>query len=111
MCRELGLDQDTILGLIDHRSLASLSELEKLALDYAVCISNTPAEVPNELFEKLRARLDEAQLMELTATAAWENYLARFNRGFAMEAEGLSEGAFCPIPDHRAAASTRTDSK
>ena len=111
MGRAEGIRERDLLELANHRESDVFSELEKLALDYAVCISNTPAEVPDELFEKLRARLDEAQLMELTATAAWENYLARFNRGFAMEAEGLSEGAFCPIPDHRAAASTRTDSK
>ena len=111
MGRAEGIRERDLLELTNHRESDAFSELEKLALDYAVCLSNTPAEVPDELFEKLRALLDEAQLMELTATAAWENYLARFNRGFAMEAEGLSGGAFCPIPDHRAAASTRTVSK
>ena len=59
--------------------------------------------MPDALFEALRAQLDEAQLMELTATAAWENYLARFNRGFAVEAQGYSEGAVCPLPDHHPA--------
>jgi hypothetical protein len=33
---------------------------------------------------------------------AFENYLARFNRGFDVQASGFSEGAFCPIPDHAA---------
>ena len=56
--------------------------------------------MPDELFEKLRARLDEGQLVELTAVAAFENYLARFNRGFAVEASGFSAGAICPLPDH-----------
>ena len=79
----------------------SFSELEKLALEYAVALSDTPAEVPDDLFEALRSRLNEAQLIELTATVAWENFLARFNRGFAVEADGFSEGAVCPIPDHR----------
>ena len=34
---------------------------------------------------------------------AFENYLARFNRGFAVEPRGFSKGAVCPLPDHHAA--------
>lgn len=66
-----------------------------------MALTDTPAEVPDALFERLREHFDEAQLIELTATIAWENYLARFNRGFAVEAQGFSEGAVCPLPDHR----------
>ncbi len=100
MGRDEGLSERDVLDLADHRASDAYSELEKLALDYALCLSETPAEVPDELFEKLRAHLDEGQLIELTATAAWENYLARFNRGFAVEAEGFAAGAVCPVPDH-----------
>jgi alkylhydroperoxidase family enzyme len=99
--RDEGLREGDVLALGNHRESDAFSELEKLALDYALCITETPAEVPDELFAKLRAQLNEAELLELTATAAWENYLARFNRGFAVEAQGFSEGAVCPIPDHR----------
>lgn len=42
--------------------------------------------------------------MELTAVVAFENFLARFNRGFAVEPFGFSQGAVCPLPDHRAPA-------
>ncbi len=102
MGRAEGLTESEILGISNH-ACDSFSELEKLALDYAVALSNTPADVPHELFEALRSHLNEAQLIELTATVAWENFLARFNRGFAVEAEGFSAGAVCPIPDHHAA--------
>ena len=40
--------------------------------------------------------------MELTATVAFENYLARFNRGFRVQPAGFSKGAVCPLPDHHA---------
>lgn len=102
MGRGEGLEERDVLDLGNHRESDAYSELEKLALDYALCITDTPAEVSDELFEALREHLDEAQLMELTATAAWENYLARFNRGFAVGAQGFSAGAVCPIPDHHA---------
>ncbi len=103
MGRAEGLSERAVLDLANHRESDAFSELEKLALDYALALCETPVDVPDALFEALRAQLDEAQLLELTATAAWENYLARFNRGFAVEAEGFSAGAICPIPDHHAA--------
>jgi len=51
------------------------------------------------MIAKLRTRLDERQLVELTTMIAWENFRARFNRGFDVEAQGFSEGASCPIPE------------
>lgn len=74
------------------------SETEKLVLAYADAMSRTPMEVPEEMFSALRTKFDEAQLVELTATIAWENYRARFNHAFGIEAEGFSEGAFCAMP-------------
>ena len=43
--------------------------------------------------------LSDEQLVELTATIAWENFRARFNRGFDIQAQGFSEAAFCPLPE------------
>lgn len=100
------MTEEQILDLSRHRESDAFSELEKLALDYAVALSNTPAEVPQELFDALRAQLSEKQLVELTGAIAFENYLARFNRGFAVEAFGFSKGAICPVPDHHPAART-----
>ena len=68
-------------------------------LDYAVAMTLTPVEVPDELFAALREHFDEAQLVELTAAVAWENYRARFNHAFGIEAQGFSKGAYCPLPE------------
>ena len=57
----------------------------------------------DELYSKLSGMLSERQLVELTGVIAFENYLARFNRGFKVEPIGLSEGAVCPLPDHHVA--------
>ncbi len=103
MGRAEGITENEILGISNPADCDSFSELERLALDYAVALSNTPAEVSDELFEALRGHLSEAQLVELTAVIAWENFLARFNRGFDVQAEGFNAGAVCPIPDHHAA--------
>jgi alkylhydroperoxidase family enzyme len=61
-------------------------------------MTRTPVELPNELFEAVRAHFNPRQLVELTAAIAWENYRARFNHAFGCEAEGYSEGAFCALP-------------
>lgn len=71
----------------------------KLVLEYAARMTETPVEVPDELFERLRKHFDEAQLVELTATIAWENYRSRFNHALGVESQGFSDGAFCALPD------------
>jgi alkylhydroperoxidase family enzyme len=68
-------------------------------LDYAVALTKTPANTTDELVAQLRESLDERQLVELTTMIAWENFRARFNRGFDVAAQGFSEGASCPIPE------------
>jgi len=73
-------------------------------LDYTVALTRTPANPSDELVARLREELSDEQLVELTASIAWENFRARFNRGFDVEAQGFSKGAVCPLPEHRAAA-------
>ena len=67
-------------------------------IDYAVALTVTPANATDELVAELRKSLDERQLVELTTMIAWENFRARFNRGFDVAAHGFSEGAACPLP-------------
>lgn len=77
---------------------ALFSDLEKAVLEYADAMTHTPVEVPDALFQRLREQFSEAQMVELTATIAWENYRARFDHAFGIEAEGFSEGAYCALP-------------
>ena len=88
------------MGLVDFENCPDFSDVERLALRYAVAMSTTPMEMPDDLFEALRKHLDDRQLVELTAAIAWENYRARFDHAFGCESEGYSEGAFCPLPAH-----------
>lgn len=68
-------------------------------LAYTTALCATPADVPDALYEALRKEFDQAQLVELTAAVAWENYRARFNRAFQIPAQGFSEGAVCALPE------------
>ncbi len=78
---------------------AAFSDDERLVLRLAVEMQRTPVEVPSDLMVRLRARFDEAQLVELTAAIAWEGYRARFNRVHDVPAVGFSQGATCALPE------------
>ena len=67
-------------------------------LEYADRMTSTPVEVSDALFARLREKFSEAQLVELTSSVAWENYRARFDHAFGIEAENFSEGTFCALP-------------
>ena len=77
----------------------SLTADERMVLHYAVGMTETPVEVGDELFERLESRFNHRQLVELTSCIAWENYRARFDHAFGIEAEGFSDGSFCPLPE------------
>ena len=93
------MTEEQLREITRHRESGAFDDLEKAVIDYALAMTDTPAVVPDALFDALRVHLDPAQLVELTAAIAWENFLARFSRGLALEPAGLSEGAFCPLPD------------
>jgi alkylhydroperoxidase family enzyme len=96
----MGISERQLRELSSWRESDAFSDLEKAAIEYAEHLTRTPADVPDELFERLRAELDEPQLVELTATIAWENYVARFNRGFEVTPDNYTaEGQFCLLPE------------
>lgn len=82
----------------NYRNSELFSETEKLVLEYADAMTQTPVEVQDALFAKLREKFSDPQVVELTATLAWENYRARFDHAFAVEAEGFTEGSYCALP-------------
>ena len=67
-------------------------------LEYADAMTQTPVDVPDALFAKLREKFADAQLVELTASLAWENYRARFDHAFGVESDGFTKGSFCALP-------------
>jgi alkylhydroperoxidase family enzyme len=96
--RKQGVTEEKLMALAEFESSAALSDLEKLVVRYAVAMTATPVEISDDLFAKLQRHFTERQLVELTSAIAWENYRARFDHAFGIEAEGFSKGAFCPLP-------------
>jgi AhpD family alkylhydroperoxidase len=94
-----GIGEAQLLALPQYRDSDLFDAEEKLVLDYAVGMSSTPVSVPDELFAELRARFDEAQLVELTNIIALENMRGRFNLALDIGSAGFREGMVCAVPD------------
>jgi alkylhydroperoxidase family enzyme len=90
--------EQQLLDLAAFETSSAFTELEKLVLRYAVAMTRTPVEVPDELFAGLQRHFNPQQMVELTSAIAWENYRARFDHAFGIEAEGFSDGAVCALP-------------
>ena len=99
MGRAAGVTEAQLRALAEYRRSSRFSELERLVLDYAVAMTATPVDVPETLFAELHRQLNDEQMVELTATIAWENYRARFDHALGIEAQGFSAGAYCVRPE------------
>jgi len=97
--RAAGVTEEKLRELPHYAESTAFSALEKLVIAYAEAMTRTPVDVPDALFAALRQHFNEAQLVELTAAIAWENYRARFDHAFGIEAQGFSAGAFCVLPE------------
>jgi alkylhydroperoxidase family enzyme len=73
---------------------------ERVALELADAMTETPPNVTDELFQRLQQYYDEAELVELAAIVAHENFRSRFNTTFRVESAGM----YCPVPQAEAEA-------
>jgi AhpD family alkylhydroperoxidase len=95
-----GVTAEQLLDLSRYQESEHFDEIEKLVLTYAVAMTRTPVEVPDELFKELRSHFDERQLVELTTAIALENYRGRFNWAFGIEAQGFrDEASICAFAE------------
>ena len=65
------------------------SEVERLVIELADEMANTPSNISDELYARLRERFSEEQLLQLSAQIAFENYRARLNRVFDVGSDEL----------------------
>jgi alkylhydroperoxidase family enzyme len=99
--RAEGISEDQLRRLARYRDDGAFNEVEELVLDLCVAMTRTPSDVPEELFRRLEGHFTPPQLVELVTAIALENFRARFNRPFAVEAAVMSKGAFCPLPERQ----------
>jgi len=88
-----GASEEKIRQVATWRESALFSAMERDALEYAERITITGDQVSDELFARLRSHFTEAQIVELTAAVALENFRSKFNVPLRVEAQG-----FCVLP-------------
>jgi len=88
--KKSGVLTDAEVSAVSHYFDSNLFSIrEKVALEYAEAISKTPVKVSDEMFGRLKNYFDEKQIVELTASIAYENYRARFNHALGIESDNF----------------------
>ena len=82
-------DEDKVREVGTWRESTRFSPLERAAFEYAEAMTVTGQRVSDELFARMRALLDEGQLVELTAAVALENFRSKLNPALGIEAQGF----------------------
>ena len=65
------------------------SKDELLVIELADAMANTPSNIFDELYTRLREKFSEEQLLQLGGQLAFENYRARLNRVFDVGSDEL----------------------
>jgi alkylhydroperoxidase family enzyme len=84
---------ERLAAVAGWRDSPLFSDAERVALDYAERMTITGQTVDDALFARLRQHYGEAQIVELTAAIALENFRSKFNPPLGIEAQG-----FCLLP-------------
>ena len=87
-----GLSEAEIAALLASR-FEAFSAPEQALIRMADALADAPVNVSDEFYAELRTHFSEADLIELAADAAQENYRARWNRLFDIGSDAL----YCPV--------------
>jgi len=91
--RESDQGEARLADVAGWRDSPLFSEPEKVALEYAERMTITSQSIDDALFARLKQHYTEAQIVELTAAIAFENFRSKFNPALGIEAQG-----FCLLP-------------
>lgn len=88
MGRKAGLSDEKLRAAYGD-DMTAFHDIERMVIELADALSETPANVSDDLYARLRNQFSEEQLMQLGGQIAFENYRARWNRLFNVESDNL----------------------
>jgi alkylhydroperoxidase family enzyme len=91
-----GTDPTKVRAVLQWRTSDAFDGRERAVLEYAEAATATPATVSDELMARLHEHFTEAEIVELAAWVAMENFRSRFNAGLGLHSQGFSNS--CEIP-------------
>ena len=90
---QTGADEEKVREVPTWRESARFSPMERAALEYAEAMTITGQRVCEDLFARVRSFFDEAQVVELSAAVALENFRSKLQRAAGNRGPGLLRGA------------------
>jgi alkylhydroperoxidase family enzyme len=79
--RKAGLSDEKLRAVPDN-DLTSFNDTQRLVIELADALTNTPSDVSDELYARLRNQFSEEHLMQLAAQIVFENYRAPVESAF-----------------------------
>jgi alkylhydroperoxidase family enzyme len=86
--RKAGLTDEKLLAVTSN-DLSVFNEKERLVIELADTMADTPSNISDDLYDRLKGTFSEEQLLELGAQIAFENFRARLNRVFDIKSDEL----------------------
>src|SRR5579862_4197374 len=79
--------------ILDYAGHPELDETDRLVVEYAIAVTERPNRLSDAMFERLRRRFSEAQIVELTLRIALCGFYNRFNDALQIEEEAEAADA------------------
>jgi alkylhydroperoxidase family enzyme len=92
-----GIDPQKVRAVPEWRESTLFDARERAVLEYAESATMTPAEVSGECADRLHAHFTDAEIVELAAWVALENFRSRFNAGLGLRSQGFAEQCALPM--------------
>ncbi len=85
-----GLSSEGADRVLDYRDHAELDDVDRLVVEYTIAVTNNPQRIGEALFDRLRARFSEAEIVELTLRIALCGFFNRFNDALQIDEEAAA---------------------
>jgi alkylhydroperoxidase family enzyme len=93
-----GIDPAKVRDVPRWRESGVYDARERVVLEYAEAASATPASISDDVVARLHEHFSDAEIVELAAWVALENYRSRFNAGLGLRSQGFSDHCEVPAP-------------
>lgn len=100
--RDTGNGIGKLAQVAEWEDSSAFSPAERVALEFADRMTISGQVVDDDLFARLQQYFSEAQIVELAAAVAFENFRSKFNPAFGIESQGM-----CLLPGDGSKAAPR----
>ncbi|MGD9616599.1 MAG: carboxymuconolactone decarboxylase family protein [Alphaproteobacteria bacterium] len=99
-----GVSPEGAERLLDYRDHPEFDDTDRLVVEYAIAAWEHPNRIPETLFDRLRTRFSEAQIVELTLRITLCGFFNRFNDALRIEEEPEAVTSLAAVSHGAAAA-------